>query len=123
MARGESRKVLRVPGPSCHSPCGLKMSEAKSLSCCASPSDPVPKWAQRMDSLGLCVLGAQPVDITPSQFGSQAAWPLAAAGFAQLPHPREWLAIASGQKERWPEVQNGGGIAEGSSERRNLCWG
>ena len=60
----------------------------------------------------MCGLRAQPVDPTPSRFGSQAAWPLAAAGFAQLPHPREQLAIPSSQKERWPEVQNEGGIAE-----------
>ena len=63
---------------------------------------------------------AQPVDPTPSRFGSQAAWPLAAAGFAQLPHPREQLAIPSSQKERWPEVQNEGGIAE---KERAGCWG
>lgn len=120
----ESRQALRAAGaagrPSCLSPCGPKMSKARSLPCGASSPDPVPKQSQR---LGVCVLGAQPVDPTPSQFGSQAAWPLAAAGFAQLPHPRQWLAVPSSQKEMWPEVRNEGGIAEESSEGRDWLLG
>ena len=117
----ESRHVLKAAGaagwPSCLSPFGRKMSKSRSLPCGASSPDPVPKWSQR---LGMCVLGPQPVDPTPSPFGSQAVWPLAAAGFAQLPHPREQLAVPSGQKQRWQEVQDEGGIAE---KGRAGCWG
>ena len=48
---------------------------------------------------------------------------LAAAGFAQLPRPRRWLAVPSIQKEMWPEVRNEGGIAEESSEGRDWLLG
>ena len=68
----ESRHVLKAAGaagrPACLSRFGRKMSKARSLPCGASSPDPVPKQSQR---LGMCGLRAQPVDPTPSRFGSQ----------------------------------------------------